>query len=296
MKTIGLFDLDSRIPNLPLMKISTYYKKWGYKTEFYSPLFHSKYWLIFTSKIFDYPSKNDPYIRKNMILGGSGHNLEIKLPYEIEHIYPDYDLYNCKYAMGFITRGCIRNCPWCIVPKKEGYIYKNTDLWEFTKNQRRVMLLDNNFLAYKNHIAELKILKDSNKQIDFNQGLDIRLITPENARLLKEIKRWRKRPLRFALDDINLIPIIEKKLKILFNAGFSNRQLLFYVLIGFNTTENEDLIRINFLKEYRIDPFIMPFDKSDYYQKTLTRYVNHKAIFWNEKISWYEYKKRSLKF
>jgi len=295
---IGLFDVDSVIPNLALMKLSSYFKKWSYEVEFYSPLFHDEYWLIFVSKIFNYPHPNEGYLKNNMILGGPGfyfsekfrknfHVLK-KLSKEIDHIYPDYELYNCDFSLGYLTKGCIRDCPFCIIPKWEGQIYKFADLEEFCKDQEKVRLLDNNILAYKDHIDELKKLRDSGKRIDFNQGLDIRLITPENAKLLHEIKRWKGLRLRFAFDDPSLKKIIQYKLKILNEVGISNGTIQFYVLIGFNTTHYENLKRIILLKNKGIDAFVMPFNKEDPYQRNFARWVNrhyYKYQSWEDYIS-----------
>ena len=262
------------------MKISTYYKQKGYKIEWYSPLFHNKYYKIFASKVFNWNSVWDDYIRKDIIVGGSGYSLETRLPDKIEHIYPDYELYDIDYALGFLTRGCIRKCPFCIVWRKEGKIIKNADLEEFCKDQTDVVLLDNNFLAYENHVIELEKLLDTGKRFDFNQGLDIRLITKENAFLLKKLRRIPKTHLRFALDDVKLIPVIKKKLEILFDVGIKPTSMMFYVLVGFNSTEEDDLERINFLKKQKIKPYVMPFDKTDQYQKMIRDWVNYKPIFW----------------
>jgi hypothetical protein len=281
---IGLFDVDSKIPNLALMKASAYYKKWNYDVELYSPLVHDSYWLIYASKIFNYPHSNDAYIRSNMILGGPGFYLSEKfknnnllfkklLP-EFEHMYPDYSLFNCKYAMGYLTRGCIRKCPFCVVPKMEGSVHKVAELEEFCRDQEKIMLLDNNILAYKNHIVELKKLKELGKKIEFTQGFDIRLITAENARLIVEIPRWKGYRLKFAFDDPNLKKIIGTKLKILNFAGISNGTIEFYVLVGFNTSHEEDLMRINYLKEKGIAVFAMPYNKADPYQMHFSRWIN----------------------
>ena len=257
---IGLYDVDSVIPNLALMKLSAHHKSLGDQVEWYSPLFHSSYDKIYASKIFTF-TKNG-YLRKDIIIGGSGYDLTRELPYKIEHLYPDYELYNCNYAIGFITRGCIRKCEFCIVPKKEGKIRKNANLEEFCKDQENVMLLDNNILAHKNHLEELENLRDSGKKIDFNQGLDIRLITKENAKLLKEIKNETihgRKQIRFSLDNHNLIPIVRKKMQILKEAGITLSSLYFYVLIGHNTTLEEDLKRVEFLREYKCTIYPMPF-------------------------------------
>jgi len=267
---IGIYDMDSKIPNLALMKISAYHKKKGDIVEFYSPLFHESYDKIYASKIFTFSSNG--YIRKNMIIGGSGYDLEKKLPHEIEHIYPDYNLYSCDYAMGFMTRGCIRKCPFCIVSKKEGNIQFNAHLNEFCKEQKEIMLLDNNILSYEKHNELLEELIDSKKKIDFNQGLDIRLINPENIQLLKEINMWKH--LRFALDNPALISLIEDKIELLKELDISFSRIMFYVLIGYNTSFEEDLKRVLFLQNYGFSIFVMPFNKFDQYQKNFTRWVN----------------------
>jgi len=282
---IGLFSVDSIIPNLALMKISAYYKEWKYKTEKYSPLFHSEYWLVFASKIFKYPHPNDAYIRENMIKGGSGFNLYMKLDEDIDHIYPDYKLYNCEFSIGNITRGCFRSCAWCIIPQSEGNIHKFAELEEFTQHQDRVKLLDSNILAYENHIEELEKLRDSKKRIDFTQGLDIRLITKENANVIREIKNWKGLRYRFAFDDPNLKNIIETKLHILYSIGFTSGILQFYILIGFNTSLQQDLMRVHFLQEKGIDIFAMPYNKLDPHQRKFARWVNrhyYKYCSWKE--------------
>jgi radical SAM superfamily enzyme YgiQ (UPF0313 family) len=272
---IGIYDVDSKIPNLALMKLSAYHKKKNDDVELYSPLFHDTYDKIYASKVFNFSDR--AYLRSDMIIGGSGYNLKAKLPEQIEHIYPDYTLYpECDYSIGFITRGCIRNCEFCIVPKKEGKIRKSADLEEFTKDQERVMLLDNNLLAYENHIKELEKLRDSRKKIDFNQGLDIRLITEENAKILREIKIWKQ--IRFSLDHPKTISIVKKKMEILEKVGFSLGTFFFYVLIGFNTTMEQDLERVKFLREnYKCTIYIMPYNRANKhndYVKDFKRWVN----------------------
>lgn len=265
---IGIYDIDSKIPNLALMKLSAFHKQKGDQVEFYSPLF--KYDKIYASKVFT--NSDGGYLNsKTMEIGGSGYNLETTLPHEIEHIYPDYSLYNCNYAIGFLTRGCIRNCPFCIVPKKEGRIRFNAKLNEFCRDQEEVMLLDNNFLAYEHHDNLLLELINSGKKIDFNQGLDIRLINEINAKLLRKIRIWKQ--LRFALDNPKLIPLVEKKLDLLNKIGFRNREFRFYILVGFNTTKKEDMKRIKFLQSKKCDIFIMSYYKDNYTSK-LQRWVN----------------------
>lgn len=208
-----------------------------------------------------------------MDIGGSGINLQKKLPEEIEHIYPDYELYNCKYALGYLTRGCIRDCGFCIVRDKEGYIKKHSNLNEFWEGQEKILLLDNNFLAYSHHLEELHKLIETQSRIDFNQGLDIRLITKKNAKLLSKLKRWDGIRYRFALDSPKIIPLVEKKLKLLNRVGISNGSIQFYILIGYNTTKKEDMKRVQFLKEKGCAIYVMPYEITTYVKK-FTRWVN----------------------
>jgi hypothetical protein len=176
--------------------------------------------------------------------------------------------------MGYLTRGCIRECSFCVVPKMEGSVRKVAELEEFYRDQERIMLLDNNILAYKDHLKELQKLKELGKRIEFTQGFDIRLITKENAEILSEIPRWKGYRLKFAFDNPDLKKIVGTKLKILNFAGISNGTLQFYVLIGFNTSYQEDLMRVKFLKEKGIAVFVMPYDKMDPYQMHFARWVN----------------------
>lgn len=266
---IGLYDIDSKYPNLALMKLSAWHKNLGDSVEWYKPYY--SYDRIYASKIFT-DSKAE-FILDGMMVGGSGWDLDIELPEYVEHAYPDYDLYGIDYAMGFLTRGCIRKCGFCIVPRKEGYIRKNADLSEFCRDQEKVMLLDNNILAYGKYLELLEELADSEKRIDFNQGLDIRLINEENAGLLRKIKRWKGIRLRFALDDPELIKTVDRKIKILNDVGISNGIMQFYVLVGYNTTTEEDLKRIKFLEDWGISAFAMPYEKTDYTRK-FARWVN----------------------
>lgn len=116
---IGLHDSDNTgFPNYALMKISAWHKARGDTVEWFMPLM--RYDRVYSSKVFTF-TQEDPYLPDNTIRGGTGYGLYDKLPDEIDAMYPDYSIYpDCDYAIGFLTRGCIRKCPWCIVPRKEG--------------------------------------------------------------------------------------------------------------------------------------------------------------------------------
>ena len=195
---VGLFDVDSHnYPNLPLMKISAWHKSQGDNVEFVLPIKH--YDKIYVSKVFgdEYSTMPNFYLQADeVIYGGTGFAIMVEngkevyhkdrdpnLPYEIEHIYPDYSLYpelTKDTALGFLTRGCCNDCDFCIVSKKEGMCSKKVaDLSEFWRGQKNIDLLDANLLACKDRMELLKQLADSNANVDFTQGLDARLITEE---------------------------------------------------------------------------------------------------------------------
>lgn len=284
---VRLVDVDSKIPNLALMKISAYHKSNGDDVDFYNPLF-DKPDLIYASKVFDF---TDDYLYYpadvELIRGGTGYDIALTLPDEIESQYPDYDLFRCDFAIGFTTRGCIRKCPFCVVPKKEGAIRPVGDIYDFWRGQDRLMLLDNNLTALPDQFERIcKQLIKERVRVDFSQGLDIRLITAEMAQLLSQIRLWKR--IHFAFDNIALEKQVRAGIKILTENGVSAHKLMFYVLIGFDSTPDEDLYRVEVLRGLGVDPFVMPYNKSDEYQKRFARWVNHKAIF--KSVPWHEYK------
>lgn len=294
MAKVSLVDVDSKIPNLALMKISAYHKKNGDNVEWHQPLFSNSD-ITYMSKVFDY-TEDYPYpINADKIYkGGTGYDLTTKLPSDIEKCRPDYSIYpDCDYAMGFTTRGCIRNCSFCVVPEKEGKIRAVADIYDFWNGQDKIKLLDNNLTAHDEHFGRiLKQIIKENIKISFDQGLDIRLLTEKKADLLSKVKLWKN--LKFAWDLMGIEKQVKNGLKLLRQKGFTNyRKLLCYVLIGFNTTPEEDLYRVRKLKEWGASPFAMPYDKTDPYQKKFSRWVNHKAIF--NSVSWENYKSNQRK-
>ena len=133
---IGLIDVDGHnFPNLALMKISAWHKAQGDEVEWYAPLFADEpFDKVYMSKVFTFTPDFEYAINaKKIIKGGTGYGLYEDLPAEIEYTFPDYSLYpKYPFAVGFLTRGCVRKCPWCIVPKKEGWIHA-VNTWDKIK-------------------------------------------------------------------------------------------------------------------------------------------------------------------
>lgn len=204
---IGLIDVDGhRFPNIPLMKISAWHKQQGDTVEWYDPMFSGHMDKVYMSKVFSFTPDYEYCIDADEIVrGGSGYCIELidgkevyhaerdtNLPDEIEHIYPDYDLYpelTKDTAYGFLTRGCPRGCGFCHVESKEGKrSRKVADLSEFWRGQKNIILCDPNILACPQHMELLQQLADSGAKVNFNQGLDVRLVNDKNMELLKQIR------------------------------------------------------------------------------------------------------------
>ncbi|RCX20915.1 hypothetical protein DFR58_101117 [Anaerobacterium chartisolvens] len=277
---IGLIDVDGHnFPNLPIMKLSAWHKSRGDTVEWWMAL--NKYDIVYKSKVFDFAPDINTVIQADQIIeGGTGYNLKGKLPEEVEHIMPDYSLYPMyKEAYGFLTRGCPRNCGFCIVSEKEGLCSKQVaDLSEFWTGQKTIKLLDPNLLACTEHEKLLKQLINSRAKIDFTQGLDARLLNPDNAKLISEIKI---NMLHFAWDSVedNITPYMLWHFKKL--SGLNERKLGVYVLTNYNSTLEEDLYRIYRLRELGYDPYVMVYNKTEAPKQIrhLQRWVNNKWVW-----------------
>jgi hypothetical protein len=246
MKKIAIYNLEPKYINIALEKIKMYHKLKGDRVENYFALNHNNYDKIYCSSIFDFTSKQ--YVTKDMICGGSGFDINTKLPIEIEKI-------KLKINRGFLTRGCIRNCEFCIVRKKEGYIYIEAengiyDIWD--RKSKELIIFDNNIFGLSDYFEFIcKQIKKENLKVDFNQGLDIRLLTEKKCQLLKSIKI---KDYRFAFDYDKLFPIIKEKIKLLKKYKMS---ALWYVLVGFNSTFDNELKRINYLHSNNQRAYVM---------------------------------------
>lgn len=255
-----LFDADRKLPNLALMKLSSWHKQKGHEVELNFPL--GEYDIVYASCVF---TKNWDRLRtlpfKDMFFGGTGTPSDVNLADDVEHIMPDYSLYpKMNYSLGFTSRGCIRKCPWCIVPKKEGEIRPHASIYEFWDHRlQKIVLLDNNLLAACNARETLQDLAKERVLVDFNQGLDIRLINEESAGLLKAVRlgRW----LRFSFDEPAMESKVRQGIRILKKAGIPPQRLSFYILIGFDTAFDEDMDRLRIIEDYGCDPFIMAYQE-----------------------------------
>lgn len=278
---VSLVDVDGHnFPNLALMKLSAWHKAQGDDVDWYSPLFshpdkiYASKVFTFTPDFYDYnPSDPEP------IRGGTGYDLNVKLPDEIENFQPDYSIYpQFSFAVGFLTRGCIRRCPWCVVPRKEGGLMEVGDIRRIG-SRRNVILLDNNFLAASDDFIrdQLQLSRKMNLRIDFNQALDARLVDDRKAAWLADAK-W-IRCIRFSCDTDEMLKPVERAVRLLRENCYRGEILCYVLAKSFNDTyqrvcQLEDI-------DKKVVPFVMPFRSLDGKEPDADVDVRHLARWCN---------------
>lgn len=326
-----------RFPNLACEKISSYYKNQGMdvvlKTDYENLRDYRK---IFISRVFTdtwMPSAIDDFqlCKDAIIYGGTGFYFDkaSPLPDEIEHIMPDYSLYDdwikskvgdnhslksqfknyTDYSIGFLTRGCFRKCGFC-VNKKYDKVQVHSPLEEFyDESRKKIMLLDDNFLGCSKWEYLLDQLIETNKPFCFKQGLDERLLT--RAKIDKLLKAKYDGDLIFAFDNIADYDLIHDKLKIIHfsrNIHNPNKNIKFYVLVGYESCDEKDIenafARIKLLMKYKCIPYIMryqneierPCDNSPYGRiyTNLARWCNQPSFI--KKMSFREFCEANQKY
>lgn len=283
-----------RFPNLALMQISKYHEGLGDSVEWYKGmLFDSEYGKVYASKIFSFSEW--PQMPAGTIIGGTGIDFKNRLPIEIEQSEPSYTLYpECDYHVGFSMKGCRFACKFCCVPQKEGRPKFNSHIDSLLLNPRggdRLMLLDNDFFGGPDWKINLLRIIELKLKVCFVQGLNIRIITQEQAELLAQCRyrnsQFNQLYLTFAWDRYNDWKLIDKGIKICNDAGIPCTKMQFFVLIGFDTNHDQNMDRILRLKDLGAMPFVMPFNKNDPYQKAMARWVNGRIY---KSCSWADYK------
>lgn len=277
---IGLHDSDNTgFPNLALMKLSAWHKAQGDTVEWWTPLL--TYDRVYSSKVFTFTDEN-PYLPPDTIKGGTGYGKLDELPPEIDAMFPDYSIYpDCNHAIGFLTRGCIRKCPWCIVPKKEGQI-RPYQTWQEIKrpDSRDIVFMDNNVLACQHGLEQIEDMGGKNVRVDFNQGLDARLITDDVAKMLSKLK-W-IRQIRMSADTDAMLDVVLTAIDRLGEYGVKPYRVFVYVLV--QDVESAER-RVIALRKVGADPFAQPYrdftanTEPPLEQRRFARWVNDKAIF-----------------
>lgn len=277
---IGLVDVDGHnFPNFALMRISGYHKGIGDEVEWADPMM-GNYDRVYMSKIFtftpDYPYEFDCEVIK----GGTGYDIKSRLPKEIEDSTAmDYSIYpDCNFSIQFFSRGCIRKCPFCLVSDKEGHIHRAKPV-ELNPNGEWIEVLDNNFFANPYWKNAMKYLIKANKPVKFH-GVDIRIMTEEQASWLNKVKLKGRIHIAWDNPSLDLTDKLEEVTKYI-----KPYKLMCYVLIGFNSTIEQDLYRVETLRKFGIDPFVQPYRDFEnkrvptQYEKDFARWANNKIVY-----------------
>lgn len=281
-------------PNLALMRISAYHKQKGDVVEWWeTDLIH--YDVVYMSKVFsDAYSKDapEPMNADKIIKGGTGYAISLQdgrevfdkgkhsdLPPEVERCFPDYSIYpQYDFAVSMTSRGCPRGCSFCHVQSKEGCrSVKISDVSDFWNGQKEIKILDPNITACRDKRELMAQYRETGARLDFTQGLDIRLLNDAD---MDDINHMRLRTLHFAWD--NPRDDLEQKFRD-FAQGFRRKSNIgmVYVLVNFDSTMEENLYRIQVLRDLRFDPYVMVYDKPHAPKeiRQLQRWCNNKIIF-----------------
>ena len=291
---IALMAVDSVYPNLALMKISSWHKAKGDCVEWYNPFY--EYDVVYMSKVFSFTEDYRQYMTnaKEIRQGGTGYSLSVKLDEAIEFVTPDYSIYpniDDRTAYGFLTRGCPNRCKWCVVPRKEGGIKPYMDVEEIAVDGRNELyLMDNNILACDyglEQIEKIIRLNENRKKkikVDFNQGLDARLVTDEIAKMLSRLK-WIKR-IRFGCDTPKQIEECERACAMIDKHGYKGEYFFYCILLD---DFDESFNRVNHWKQKgsgRFLPHCQPFrdigNRSQIipqWQKDMASWADKKQVF-----------------
>jgi hypothetical protein len=277
---IGLHDSDGTgFPNLALMKLAAWHRARGDSVEWWVPML--EYDRVYSSKVFTFTPEN-PYLPRDTVKGGTGYGITDELPIEIDDMFPDYSIYpDCDHAIGFLTRGCIRKCPWCIVPKKEGLIRPYRTWREIKRpDSRDIVFMDNNVLACEWGLEQIADMSGQDVRVDFNQGLDARLIDDEVARMLSRLK-WMNF-IRMSADTDAMLDVVLAAIDRLGRYGVKPYRVFVYMLV--QDVESAERRAIA-LREAGAAPFAQPYRdftnniEPTQAQRDLARWVNRKEIF-----------------
>jgi hypothetical protein len=297
MKNIGIIDADlldnkTRHPNIALMKISGFMKNQNNKVELIDNYKNvENYDKVYISKVFSFTNIPIDISKYTHIeIGGTGFFSDggENLPYEIEHHMPDYTLYDnyiekeiargikksyfldyLNYSIGFATRGCFRKCSFC-VNKKYNKCERHADINEFLDASRKyIYLWDDNILAFEGWKDVFDELAKINKPFQFRQGIDIRLLTDEKARIICGSKY--RGDMTFAFDNIEDKEMIVEKIRLFQRYYHKKGNIRLYLLCAYDRHDKydddfwlNDIIntfeRIRILMKLKCLPYIMRYD------------------------------------
>jgi hypothetical protein len=261
------------------MKISAWHKAHGDIVEWAMPMF-GDYDRVYQSKIFTFTPDEQTNWNCEVVRGGTGYDIRSRLPEDMERstamdysIYPQYE-----FSIQFFSRGCIRHCPFCLVHDKEGLIHPVEPL-QLNPNGKHIEVLDNNFFANPEWKFAVDFLLATKQKVNLH-GVDIRIMDEEQAFWLNKLPLHKNVHIAWDLPQIDLTDKLREVIRYI-----KPWKLMCYVLVGFNSTIEQDMYRIERLRELGIKPYVMPYrdfenkTQPSQYAKDLAQYVNKPMIF-----------------
>jgi hypothetical protein len=253
---------DAPKHNLALMKLSTYHKESGDEVLLNMPLFKCDY--SYASVIFD---KNTRMFNADEY-GGPAF-LDAALPQEIESLKPDYSLFGIDYSLGYTFRPCYNSCGFCKVPKMNHPDTEHHSIWEFHDSRfKKIKLLNNNTFQDAKWKETFEEIWDANLKLIDEGGYDLRIIDDEKAETLRKTRFQGK--IHFAWDRMQDEHLIIEGLKCL--KKYFNSNVVIYVIVGYDTTIEQDLHRCDVIRSFGFDPYIMIY-KSNMELREFKRFV-----------------------
>jgi hypothetical protein len=300
---VGLIEFPRRssLPNIALMRLSAYHQAMG-DSVVLNPTAFDPPDVLYVSTLFTWQRKAveevaaqfRPY--SDVLIGGSGWDLSLRLPPEVDTSPNDYSLFGIDYGIGYSSRGCPRACDFCPVSGMEGRrVYVASTIASLINPQsNRLLLLDNNFFLsnWRPKVAEIR---ERRLHVSWPQGLDIRVVDDEQAAALADLHRrrqlWNQRftkrgQLHFAWDSPEVPEAdILRGIRLLFDVGFGPNDLIFYTLIGYpGYTVEEELHRITTLHRLGIHPKVMVY--RDPGERDTRDRVRMDIQHWNDGHTW----------
>lgn len=275
---------DATKHNLALMKIASFHKAQGDKV-YYKGV--GSFDLTYGSWLFDFSPKGVCDIE-----GGPGIDIQATLPGPIMSMKPDYELYGLDFSLGYTWSWCPRKCSFCVVPGQDNpRVHKS--IWDFHDSRfKKICLLNNNTFSDPDWKQTFEEIWDADLTVIDENGYDLRLLDNDKADALHRTK-WAT-PLHFAWDNMRDESKIKRGLQLLAEHHLRSTSNGVYVLIGFNTTEAEDLHRCQVINDYGLTPYPMPFKRTKRLM-AFKRFINlhyfrkHKTI----EAAWKDYRKSS---
>ena len=267
---IALFPLENVIYT-SFLQINNYHRLHADDVSWYSALRHNEYDKVYCASLFTFTDKS--MVRPDMITGGTGFDLKKRLPPEIEECGYDYSIYpKCTNSYLWFSRGCNRRCGFCVAWEKEGKMHpvepKNPN-----PHEREIHIMDNNPFMNPEKDRMVDYVLKSKLPVVFESGIDCRLPIEDYG---SDLAKMRIKRLHTAWD--NPKDDLTENLKALIK-HVPAWKIGVYVLIGYDSTREEDWHRVTEIEKLGMDPWVMPYDLKDPYQRRFRNLVNRVPRF-----------------